>query len=84
MVTSVQTKAGEYEWLTYKQVHELVLKIGNSMCSLGYGTVSFFKFDFVRCSVNFGAYICYMYWVFREKNVGFMVLIVLSGSLAWR
>ncbi|XP_022970006.1 long chain acyl-CoA synthetase 4-like [Cucurbita maxima] len=30
-------KAGEYEWLTYQQVYELVLKIGNAMRSLGYG-----------------------------------------------
>ncbi|XP_004143868.1 long chain acyl-CoA synthetase 4 [Cucumis sativus] len=30
-------KAGEYEWLTYKEVYELVLKIGNAMRSLGYG-----------------------------------------------
>lgn len=30
-------KAGVYEWLTYKQVYELVLKIGNAMRSLGYG-----------------------------------------------
>lgn len=43
MVVAVylQAKAGVYEWLTYKQVYELVLKIGNAMRSLGYGPVSF-------------------------------------------
>lgn len=43
MVDSVhlQAKAGEYEWLTYKEVYELVLKIGNAMRGLGYGPVSF-------------------------------------------
>ncbi|KAG7035485.1 Long chain acyl-CoA synthetase 4 [Cucurbita argyrosperma subsp. argyrosperma] len=29
--------AGEYQWLTYKEVYDLVLKIGNAIRSMGYG-----------------------------------------------
>ncbi|XP_020230137.1 long chain acyl-CoA synthetase 4 isoform X3 [Cajanus cajan] len=33
----VDGKAGKYTWLTYKEVYDLVIKIGNSIRSCGYG-----------------------------------------------
>nr|KYP52621.1 Fatty acyl-CoA synthetase A [Cajanus cajan] len=33
----VDGKAGKYKWLTYKEVYDLVIKIGNSIRSCGYG-----------------------------------------------
>lgn len=41
VAVDLQANAGEYEWLTYKEVYDLVLKIGNAMRSMGYGPVSF-------------------------------------------
>ncbi|XP_029129723.1 long chain acyl-CoA synthetase 4 [Cajanus cajan] len=32
----VDGKAGKYKWLTYKEVYDLVIKIGNSIRSCGY------------------------------------------------
>ena len=31
----VDGKAGKYVWLTYKQVYDVVVKVGNSMRTLG-------------------------------------------------
>lgn len=33
----VDGKAGKYNWLTYKEVYDLVIKVGNSIRSCGYG-----------------------------------------------
>ncbi|KAK7406054.1 hypothetical protein VNO78_07670 [Psophocarpus tetragonolobus] len=33
----VDGKPGKYKWLTYKEVHDLVMKVGNSIRSCGYG-----------------------------------------------
>ncbi|CAJ1927296.1 unnamed protein product [Sphenostylis stenocarpa] len=33
----VDGKPGKYKWLTYKEVHDLVIKVGNSIRSCGYG-----------------------------------------------
>lgn len=74
MVVAVhlQAKAGEYEWLTYKQVYDLVLKIGNAMRSLGYGPVSFWRFllGFGKCSVSFGTYICWVLLNLQGEKCG--------------
>jgi len=36
----VTLQAGKYKWLTYKEVYDLVIKVGNSIRSCGYGEVS--------------------------------------------
>ncbi|WJX91936.1 long-chain-fatty-acid--CoA ligase [Trifolium repens] len=33
----VDGKLGKYKWLTYKEVYDMVIKVGNSIRSCGYG-----------------------------------------------
>lgn len=83
-------QAGKYVWRTYKEVYDLVIKVGNAIRSCGleevrlyligkFACIHFSKFFFFNLLV-----LMYFLLVYREENVVFMVQIAQSGLLAWR
>lgn len=84
-VDRISSQAGKYEWKTYKEVYDIVLKLGNSLRSCGIEEVHI-HFCHLQCLLSLNVILLYLrvcpfpdMWKCREENVVFMVQTVLSG-----
>lgn len=71
------SQAGKYEWKTYKEIYDIVIKLGNSLRSCGFEEVNIHIYIYIY---NLQCHNCLICGKCREENVVSMVQIVLNGS----